>query len=76
MGLPELVTESLDAYEARALELARDPAQLKALREKLAANLPTAPLFDADRFARNIEAAYITMSEQRGNPRSFSVEAR
>jgi protein O-GlcNAc transferase len=69
VGLPELVTPSLEAYEARALELARDPAQLQALSEKLARNLPTTPLFDADRFARNIEAAYITMSEQRGNLR-------
>jgi predicted O-linked N-acetylglucosamine transferase (SPINDLY family) len=73
VGLPELVTESLEGYEARALELARDPAQLKALNEKLAANLPGAPLFDADRFRRNIEAAYIIMADQRGNPRSFSV---
>jgi len=70
-GLPELVTESLEAYEARALELARDPAQLQALKEKLA--LPTAALFDTGRFARNIEAAYVTMSEQRASPRSFSV---
>jgi len=69
VGLPELVTQSLEAYEARALELAGDPAQLRALSEKLTRNLPVAPLFDADRFARNIEAAYVTMSEQRGNPR-------
>jgi protein O-GlcNAc transferase len=71
--LPELITESLDSYEARALELARDPAQLAALKGKLAQSLPTTALFDADRFARNIEAAYVTMSEQRGNPQSFSV---
>jgi protein O-GlcNAc transferase len=71
VGLPELVTESLDAYEARALELARDPAQLNSLKEKLTRNLLTAPLFDADRFACNIEAAYVTMSAH--NPRSFSV---
>ncbi len=29
VGLPELVTASLEDYEARALELARDPARLK-----------------------------------------------
>jgi protein O-GlcNAc transferase len=73
VGLPELITESLKDYETRALELARDPAQLQALKQKLAANLPTAPLFDADRFRQGIEAAYVTMSEQRDNPRSFSV---
>jgi protein O-GlcNAc transferase len=72
-GLPELVSESLEAYEARALELARDPAQLGTLKKKLLQSLPNAPLFDADCFRRNIEAAYVIMSEQRGNPRSFSV---
>ena len=73
VGLPELVTESVEDYEARALELARNPAQLQALRAKLARNLPSAPLFDTGRFRRAIEAAYVTLSEQRGNPRSFSV---
>ena len=73
MGLPELVTESLEDYEARALELARDPAQLQGLKDRLAANLPTAALFDSARFARDIEAAFTTMSAQRGNPRSFAV---
>jgi protein O-GlcNAc transferase len=73
VGLSELATENLQDYEALALELGRDPAQLKALKEKLARNLATAPLFDTDRFRRNIEAAYLTMSEQRGHPRSFSV---
>ncbi len=72
-GLPELVTESLDDYERLALELAQDPARLKALRDRLARNLATAPLFDSDRFRRNIEAAYLIMAEQRGHPRSFSV---
>jgi protein O-GlcNAc transferase len=74
-GLPELVTENLADYESRALELAYDAAQLTALKQKLARNLSIAPLFDADRFARNIEAAYITMWERRCEaPRSFSVE--
>ncbi len=76
VGLPEEVTESLEDYEARALELARDPAQRAALREKLARGLSTAPLFDADRFARDIETAYVTMWERRGDPpRGFSVDS-
>jgi protein O-GlcNAc transferase len=74
VGLDALVTENLEDYEARALELARDPAQLKALREKLTQNLAGAPLFDTERFTRNLEAAYITMSQRRFEaPRSFSV---
>jgi protein O-GlcNAc transferase len=74
MGLPELVRESLEEYEARALELARDPAQLTALREKLARNISTAPLFDAGRFARDMEIAYVTMWERHAEaPRGFNV---
>jgi predicted O-linked N-acetylglucosamine transferase (SPINDLY family) len=60
-GLPELVTQSAEEYESLALALARDPARLKALREKLAANRATAPLFDTPRLARNIEAAYLEL---------------
>ena len=60
-GLPELITHSAQEYEATALGLARDPARLKALRDKLAANRATAPLFDMNRFAREIEAAYEKM---------------
>jgi protein O-GlcNAc transferase len=78
MGLPELIAEDLDAYEAFALKLAGDPALLQSVREKLARNRPTAPLFDTDRFRRHIEAAYTTMWEifQRGeSPRGFSVAA-
>ena len=60
-GLPELIAETAQAYEALALSLARDPARLTALREKLAANRATAPLFDTVRFARNLEKAYAQM---------------
>ena len=36
IGLPELVTASLDEYEALALRLARNPAELAAIRRRLA----------------------------------------
>jgi len=58
IGLPELVTQTPRAYETLALELARDPARLAGLREKLARNRTTAPLFDSAGFARAIEAVY------------------
>ena len=41
-----------------ALELARDPARLKAAREKLASG---SPLFDTQRLARDMEAAFEAM---------------
>jgi predicted O-linked N-acetylglucosamine transferase (SPINDLY family) len=76
-GLPELVTSSLEDYEALALALATDPARLSSIRRKLADNRATCPLFDGDRFRRHIEAAYTTMWDiyRRGEPpHSFRVE--
>jgi predicted O-linked N-acetylglucosamine transferase (SPINDLY family) len=76
-GLPELVTDSLAAYEARALELARDFAQLQSIRRKLADNRTTCPLFDTDRFRRHIEAAYLKMWEiwrEGKRPHGFRVD--
>ena len=70
VGLPELITKSLPDYEALAVQLARDPLRLFALREKLARNRDTFPLFDTARFTRHIEAAYTTMWQraERGEP--------
>jgi len=77
-GLPELVTQTLDEYEALALKLATTPALLQSIRLKLEQNRSTCPLFDTDRFRRHIEAAYAMMWEirRRGeSPRSFSIDA-
>jgi protein O-GlcNAc transferase len=74
-GLPELVAPDLASYEALALKLAREPAQLTALKGRLARNRGTCALFDPTRFARHIEAAYMTMWQtwQRGDaPKGFS----
>ena len=61
VGLPELVTHSVEDYEALALALATDPQRLAELRGRLQANRKTMPLFDSPRFARRIEAAYEAM---------------
>jgi predicted O-linked N-acetylglucosamine transferase (SPINDLY family) len=76
IGLPELITDSLDAYFALALHLARDTERLDEIRRKLLSQRTSWPLFDTDRFRRHIEAAYLEMWErhQRGEaPTSFSV---
>ncbi|HEX4235203.1 MAG TPA: tetratricopeptide repeat protein [Caldimonas sp.] len=65
VGLAALVVASAPAYEATALALATDPRRLAALRETLAGALPTAPLFDAARFAHDIERLYIAVDERR-----------
>jgi predicted O-linked N-acetylglucosamine transferase (SPINDLY family) len=77
VGLPELITTDLDAYEALALKLATDRALLDSIRRRLSQNRETSPLFDVERTCRHIEAAYATMYEihRRGEaPRSFRVQ--
>ena len=61
IGLPELITVNSVDYESLAIELAKNPIKLKAIKEKLALNRHTTPLFDTPRFTRSIEAAYRTM---------------
>lgn len=77
VGLPELVTTSLDDYEALAVKLATEPALLASIRGKLDANRSTYPLFDTDRLRRHVEAAYKTIWDvyRRGEaPRQVSIE--
>jgi predicted O-linked N-acetylglucosamine transferase (SPINDLY family) len=64
MGVPELVTSSVETYEALAIELAGNPERLAAIKRKLAANRRTAPLFDTTRYTRHVEAAYVAMYER------------
>jgi predicted O-linked N-acetylglucosamine transferase (SPINDLY family) len=58
LGLPELVARTREEYAALALRYAREPEALAALKAKIAANRSSSPLFDADRFLRNLERAY------------------
>ncbi|HXT36904.1 MAG TPA: hypothetical protein VN837_15110, partial [Chloroflexota bacterium] len=58
IGLPELIMPDLGAYEDTAVRLATHPAEMAALKAKLAANRLTTPLFDTARFVRNLETAY------------------
>jgi len=64
LNLPELITNTPEEYEALAIELATHPEKLKAIKEKLASNLSTAPLFDTKRFTKNLESAYTQMYER------------
>jgi protein O-GlcNAc transferase len=79
VGLSELITTSLDEYEALALKLAKDPRYLRSLRERLARNRMTHPLFDTELFTRHIETAYTTMWQayQEGRPPAgFAVKQK
>ena len=64
IGLPELITSTPQAYAGLAVELATNPAMLAAIKQRLANNRQTAPLFDTKLFTKHIEAAYIAMYER------------
>ena len=78
VGLDELVTHSSADYESLALKLARDRTALAFVRDKLARNRNTSPLFDTARTTRQIEAAYTMMWEryQRGEPARLAGDPR
>lgn len=76
IGLPEMITATLDEYEALAWKLARDRDALAAIAKKLRDHRDTHPLFDTARFTRHLEAAYAGMWErarQGAAPDHFAV---
>jgi protein O-GlcNAc transferase len=60
-GLPECIARSGDEYLQLCLDLARQPARLRGLRQRLAASRDSAPLFDMLQFTRDLEAVYFQM---------------
>jgi predicted O-linked N-acetylglucosamine transferase (SPINDLY family) len=64
VDLPELITYSADEYEALAVELALNKEKLRSIREKLARNRLTAPLFDTPLYTKHLEAAYEAMYQR------------
>jgi predicted O-linked N-acetylglucosamine transferase (SPINDLY family) len=72
-GLPELICADLDAYQRLATELAREPARLAALRQRLRLSRTSVPLFDTRRYTREFEAllhaAHHTQSGEADSPR-------
>lgn len=59
IGLPELITENLADYAAKALALASDGDARARLRAKLAVNRDNHPLFDMARFTAALETVLI-----------------
>ena len=58
VGLTELITENEQDYEALILELATNPVKLANVREKLAVNRLSQPLFDTQQYTKHLEDAY------------------
>ena len=63
-GLPEMVTTSIEAYQALALEVANNPERLFLLKQKLEDNRFRTALFDTKPFTRHLEQAYLAMYER------------
>lgn len=64
LGLAELVADSADDYYQLAKSLATDPGRLSKIRSTLAERRLTAPLFDTERFTRDLERVYAKIWEQ------------
>ncbi|WP_392663158.1 tetratricopeptide repeat protein [Amaricoccus sp. B4] len=58
VGMPECVATSREGYVARAVAIARDPAELARLKAHLAGNAWARTLGDSTGFTRRLEAAY------------------
>ncbi|MEX1107706.1 MAG: tetratricopeptide repeat protein [Dongiaceae bacterium] len=58
IGLPELMVGSLEEYRAVALMLATDADARAGLRQRIAVNRIRWPLFDTERYVRNLENGF------------------
>jgi predicted O-linked N-acetylglucosamine transferase (SPINDLY family) len=58
VGLPDLVTDSLAAYETLAVSLGRQPARVASYKRYLAEHGRSSPLFDMPRLVRDIEREF------------------
>jgi len=64
INLPELITSTPAQYEELAVKLATNPQMMARIRERLADNRLTAPLFNTAQFTRTLEAAYTRVCER------------
>jgi protein O-GlcNAc transferase len=64
VGLPELIVQTPEQFESKAIELATRPEVLAAVKEKLAQNRLTKPLFDTNLYTRHIESACAAMYQR------------
>ena len=67
---PDLITENLADYEARAVEIARDRTLSAALKARLA-QIDQTPLFDTAAYTRGLEHAFIAMLKEKNVPGTF-----
>ncbi|MFP5394137.1 MAG: tetratricopeptide repeat protein [Gammaproteobacteria bacterium] len=61
IGMTDLITHTLQEYEDLVVKLASEPALLADAKARIKANRDVYPLFDTERFCRNLEAVYTAM---------------
>lgn len=58
VGMPELITHTPEEYEEFAVKIATTEGAAAALKDKLAENIATKPLFNTKQFTKDIESLY------------------
>ena len=64
VDMSELITNSQEAYEALAIELATNSDKHMKLRKKLLSNLPTSALLNTKNYTKHLESAYLAMYQR------------
>ena len=63
VNLPQLITQNLQEYAQKALDLAHNPIKLALIKEALSANIKDANLFNTTQFARDLEQVYVKLNK-------------
>ena len=57
-GFPDLITDSQEAYEIRAIKLGRDKVKARAIRSKIEKEIKDSSLYNIQEFTRSLESGY------------------
>ncbi|WP_353433283.1 tetratricopeptide repeat protein [Polynucleobacter sp. MWH-UH23A] len=63
IGMTELIVASQEEYISKAVELAKKPEKLIAIRNRLEANRFTAPLFNSKQYVQDLEQIYLDLTK-------------
>lgn len=65
VGLPELITRSLDQYVDHAIYFGSNSSELARIKNELAGNRLSTPLFETPLYTKHLESAYVEMHRRR-----------
>lgn len=68
LGMPELITFSLEDYKKRAIELGTDKQAFEKVKKKLVRNSKTSPLFNMPLFVKNFEKELFNVASAVSHP--------